>query len=63
MYLEDIFVVGASLAGLPALSLPSGLVSGLPIAGQLIAPRFGEAKLFAAAKFLEEKNKINKNNL
>jgi aspartyl-tRNA(Asn)/glutamyl-tRNA(Gln) amidotransferase subunit A len=62
MYLEDVYVTGASLAGLPALSIPSGLVDGLPVAGQLIAPRHGEEKLFAAAEFLINKNKIAKNN-
>lgn len=62
MYLEDIFVTGASLAGLPAMSLPSGLLEGLPIAGQLIAPRHGENNLFAVASFLEGQNKIIRNN-
>lgn len=62
MYLEDIFVTGASLAGLPAISLPSGLLDGLPIAGQLIAPRDGENNLFKAARFLEVQNKIIRNN-
>lgn len=46
MYLEDIFVTGASLAGLPALSLPCGLVGGLPVGMQLIGRRFDEATLF-----------------
>ena len=62
MYLEDIFVTGASLAGLPAMSLPSGLLEGLPIAGQLIAPRHGENNLFTVASFLEDKNQIIRNN-
>lgn len=62
MYLEDIFVTGASLAGLPAMSLPSGLLDGLPIAGQLIAPRHGENNLFTVASFLEDKNQIIRNN-
>jgi aspartyl-tRNA(Asn)/glutamyl-tRNA(Gln) amidotransferase subunit A len=42
MYLEDIFVTGASLAGLPAISVPAGFISGLPIGIQFIGPRFGE---------------------
>src|SRR2546427_5375937 len=36
MYLSDIFVVTANLAGLPAMSLPIGRVKGLPIGGQII---------------------------
>ena len=62
MYLEDVFVTGASLAGLPAISIPSGLVDGLPVAGQLIAPRGQENNLFKAASILEAKIKIDKNN-
>jgi aspartyl-tRNA(Asn)/glutamyl-tRNA(Gln) amidotransferase subunit A len=46
MYLEDIFVTPPSLAGLPALSIPAGFVSGLPVGLQLIGPRFGESVLF-----------------
>lgn len=57
MYLEDIFVAGASLAGLPALSVPAGLVSTgdgkeLPVGAQLIAPRLKEGVLFEAAGIL-----------
>lgn len=66
MYLEDIYVTGASLAGLPAISIPSGLVEvdgkSLPVAGQLIAAKGAEAKLFKAALLWEEKIKIAKNN-
>jgi len=46
MYLEDIFVTGASLAGLPALALPCGFSNGLPVGMQLIGKRFDEAILF-----------------
>lgn len=58
MYLEDIFVTGASLAGLPAISVPSGLVSvegnkKMPVGAQLIAPRLEEGKMLKAASVLE----------
>jgi len=46
MYLEDIFVTGASLAGLPAMSIPCGFDHGLPVGLQLIGKRFDEARLF-----------------
>ena len=46
MYLEDIFVTGASLAGLPAMSVPCGFDKKLPVGLQLIAKRFNEAILF-----------------
>lgn len=59
MYLEDIFVTGSSLAGLPAISVPAGLVktkegNELPIGAQLIAPRLEEGKLLKVASVLED---------
>jgi aspartyl-tRNA(Asn)/glutamyl-tRNA(Gln) amidotransferase subunit A len=53
MYLEDIFTVTANLAGIPAMSQPIGRVDGLPVGGQLLAPRFGEATMVRAAAALE----------
>src|SRR6185295_7624944 len=51
MYLSDIFTVPASLAGLPAISVPSGLSrGGLPLGVQIMARRFNEETLFAAAR-------------
>jgi aspartyl-tRNA(Asn)/glutamyl-tRNA(Gln) amidotransferase subunit A len=50
MYLADIFTVGASLAGLPALSQACGFTGGgLPVGLQLIAPALGEEALFRVA--------------
>lgn len=55
MYQNDIFTVPASLAGLPAISVPAGLsAEGLPLGLQLIAPPFQEDVLFTAAARLEE---------
>ncbi len=48
MYLEDVFTVPANLAGLPGLSLPCGLASGLPVGLQLLAGSFDEATLLRA---------------
>jgi hypothetical protein len=42
MYLNDIYTIGANLAGLPAMSLPCGFVRGLPVGLQLIAPPLAE---------------------
>ncbi len=53
MYLADIFVCPASLAGLPAMSLPIGCDGGLPIGGQLMAANFDEATMLAVAMTLE----------
>ena len=55
MYLNDIFTVPASLAGLPAISVPAGLSkTGLPLGLQLIGKKFDEKALFRFAQKLEE---------
>jgi aspartyl-tRNA(Asn)/glutamyl-tRNA(Gln) amidotransferase subunit A len=53
MYLNDVFTVTANLAGVPAMSVPAGRVDGLPVGAQLVAPHFGEARMFRAAYALE----------
>jgi aspartyl-tRNA(Asn)/glutamyl-tRNA(Gln) amidotransferase subunit A len=47
--LADKFTATANLAGLPALSFPTGLSGGLPVGMQLLAPQFREDLLFRAA--------------
>mgnify|MGYP000876486696 CR=1 FL=1 len=55
MYLADIMTVPASLAGLPALSVPAGsTAAGLPVGVQLIAKQKADAVLLALAKQMEE---------
>jgi len=49
MYLNDIYTIGANLAGLPGVSLPCGFVDELPMGLQLIGPHFGEPRLLNAA--------------
>ena len=54
MYLSDVFTIPANLAGVPAISVPSGFDhSGLPIGLQFTAPVMGESTLFRAAYALE----------
>jgi aspartyl-tRNA(Asn)/glutamyl-tRNA(Gln) amidotransferase subunit A len=49
MYLNDIYTIGANLAGLPAMSIPCGFVQGLPVGLQLIGPHFSEDRLLNVA--------------
>ena len=49
MYLNDIYTIGANLAGLPAISLPCGLVDGLPVGLHLVGPHFAEETLLSCA--------------
>jgi aspartyl-tRNA(Asn)/glutamyl-tRNA(Gln) amidotransferase subunit A len=54
MYLSDVFTIPANLAGVPAISIPSGLdEAGLPVGVQLTAPILGEALLLRVADALE----------
>jgi aspartyl-tRNA(Asn)/glutamyl-tRNA(Gln) amidotransferase subunit A len=56
MYLNDIMTVPASLAGLPAVSVPSGVdQSGLPVGVQLIGPMRSDASILSLARSMEAK--------
>lgn len=49
MYLEDIYTIAVNLAGLPGLSIPAGLVNGLPIGLQIVGRDFAEGRLLNLA--------------
>jgi aspartyl-tRNA(Asn)/glutamyl-tRNA(Gln) amidotransferase subunit A len=49
MYLNDIYTIGANLAGLPAISVPCGFVSDLPIGLHLVGTHFAESTLLRCA--------------
>jgi aspartyl-tRNA(Asn)/glutamyl-tRNA(Gln) amidotransferase subunit A len=53
MYLNDFLAVPMSLAGIAAISIPSGLSDGLPVGFQLAGPAFSESRLLNAAYALE----------
>lgn len=53
MYLEDVFVAPASLAGVPGLVVPAGQVSGLPVGVQIIGPQLSEALLLRVGRMVE----------
>jgi aspartyl-tRNA(Asn)/glutamyl-tRNA(Gln) amidotransferase subunit A len=65
MYLNDLFTIPMSLAGIPAISIPAGMASpedgdnqagsaGMPVGFQIAAPAFGEQKLLEASFALEK---------
>ncbi len=56
MYLNDVFTVPASLAGLPGISVPAGLDGdGLPLGLQLIGRAFDEETVIASAQAIEDR--------
>lgn len=60
MYLADILTVNVNIAGIPAISVPSGFSeSGLPIGVQFMGDHMSEEKLFRFAWSLEQELKLN----
>lgn len=53
MYLADVYMVAANLAGVPGLSLPIALVDGLPVSLQLMTPAFTEGRLLGLGQVVE----------
>ena len=57
MYLNDIFTVPASLAGIPGISIPFGKSKdGLPLGIQLLSKHFDEQTIFNAEKKKKKHN-------
>jgi aspartyl-tRNA(Asn)/glutamyl-tRNA(Gln) amidotransferase subunit A len=54
MYLNDIYTIGANLAGLPGISVPCGMVDGLPVGLHLVGAHFGEETLLNCAHQYEQ---------
>lgn len=54
MYLEDVYTVGANVAGLPAISVPCGDYEGLPVGLQLVGARASDARVLDAAYAYEQ---------
>ena len=50
MYLNDIYTIGANLAGLPGMSIPCGFAGGLPVGLHLVGAHFGESTLLNCAQ-------------
>ena len=53
MYLNDIFTIPANIAGIPAISIPAGLIKNMPIGVQLMGPHHSEKMLLKTAHAYE----------
>jgi aspartyl-tRNA(Asn)/glutamyl-tRNA(Gln) amidotransferase subunit A len=54
MYLNDLFTIPTSLAGLPGISVPAGMVDGLPVGLQVIGKALDEATILRIAHAFEQ---------
>ncbi|MEM1296357.1 MAG: Asp-tRNA(Asn)/Glu-tRNA(Gln) amidotransferase subunit GatA [Verrucomicrobiota bacterium] len=61
MYLADIFTIAANLAGICGISLPCGMVDGLPVGLQLLGKAFDESSILRVAHAYEQNSEWHKN--
>ena len=54
MYSYDVFTIPANLAGVCAMSVPIGVIDGVPVGVQIIANKFDEEKMVRVAKAFEK---------
>src|SRR5207237_9982432 len=54
MYLNDLFTIPTSLAGLPGVSVPAGMAGGLPVGLQIIGKALDEATVLRIAHAFEQ---------
>jgi aspartyl-tRNA(Asn)/glutamyl-tRNA(Gln) amidotransferase subunit A len=54
MKLADVCTIPVNLAGIPAISLPCGMVDGLPVGMQIMARPFDEETMLRAAYTFEQ---------
>ncbi len=57
MYLNDLATIPGSLAGIPAMSVPSGIASdtGLPVGLQIMGPALGEERIYRVGRGIRER--------
>lgn len=61
MYLEDIYTIGANLAGIPAMNVPSGFTADKkPLGLQLLGPQLSDVKVCQAAYAFQEATQYHK---
>jgi len=59
IFLAQAPMLGTAVLGLPGLSVPTGLVDGLPVGVQLVATKFREDRLLAAGEVIEQAAKFS----
>ncbi|RKL67237.1 Asp-tRNA(Asn)/Glu-tRNA(Gln) amidotransferase GatCAB subunit A [Salipaludibacillus neizhouensis] len=60
MYANDILTIPVNLAGVPAISVPCGLVNGLPVGLQIIGKHFDESTVYKVAHAYEQATEHHK---
>ena len=60
MYLNDIYTIGANLAGLPGMSIPCGFVGDLPVGLQILGPHFSEGLMLNAAHLYQRETDFHR---
>lgn len=61
MYMNDMLTIPANMAGVPAASIPAGLVDDMPVGLQIIAKRFDDQAVLDASYAFEQTNKFYEN--
>ena len=59
IFLAQAPMLGTAVLGLPGLSVPTGVVDGLPVGVQLVATKFREDRLLAAGEIIEQAAKFS----
>ena len=60
MYLSDVCTIPINIAGIPAMSIPAGLVEGLPVGMQIMGRPLGEQSIFQVAHAYEQATEWHK---
>ena len=60
MYLSDVLTLPANIAGIPGMSIPSGMSDGLPVGLQILGKALGEETIFRIARALERATEWHK---
>jgi aspartyl-tRNA(Asn)/glutamyl-tRNA(Gln) amidotransferase subunit A len=60
MYLSDMCTIPINIAGIPAMSLPAGMVDGLPVGMQIMSRPLGEEAIFRVAYAYEQATEWHK---